>query len=292
MTNLSDYQLRFPSLAFDLDTTLPRVRCGDNGAVELFLQGAHLSQFETRSGREILFMGDAAQFQAGKAIRGGVPICFPWFGPKKDDPQSAMHGFARTMEWEIVEADDKSLTLALSSDAQTQSIWPHPFRLVYRVEFEGETLRLSMEIKNTGTSAFKFELALHTYYRVADVSKIQIEGLEGKTYLDKTQDYARKVQKGAVSIGGETDRVYLNAGGPITLHDDGNEVRISNLRGWRSTIVWNPWQEKARTMPDLGEDDWKHFVCIESGVVVENAVELAAGGNYQLAIEIEAQATI
>ncbi len=292
MTHISDLQRRFPTLSLDLDTTLPRVRCGgDNGAIELFLRGAQLSGFTTQSGRSMLFTSSREQSQNEKLRHGGIPICFPWFGPKIGDPQ-AMHGFARNLEWDVAEAEEKALTLTLASDAHTLNIWPHPFRLVYRVEFEAETLRLSMKIQNTGTSAFEFELALHTYYRVADVSAIHIDGLDGKTYLDKTENYARKVQNGAVTIAGETDRVYLDSGGPITLRDGENEVRISNLGGWRSTIVWNPWQKKARAMPDLGEDDWKHFVCIESGAVAEDAMELAAGQSYQLPIEIEARATI
>lgn len=289
MPNFSNTQSRFPTLSFDLNSSLPRVRCGqENGAIEVFFQGAHLSRFETRSRRSLLFMSRETQFEAGKSLRGGVPICFPWFGPKKDDSTAAAHGFARTMEWEIVAADEKSLTLALDSNPQTLNIWPHPFRLVYRVEFEGETLRLSLEIHNTGTGAFEFEIALHTYFRVADVASIQIDGLEGKTYLDKTRNYVRKVQDGTVTIAGETDRVYLDAGGPITLRDGENEVRIADRGGWRSTIVWNPWKERARALSDLGDDEWKKFVCIESGAVADDAIELAAGESYQLAIEIEA----
>lgn len=293
MANIPDLQRRFPSLSLDLDTTLPRVRCGqDNGAIELFLRGAHLSRFETRSGRSLLFMSSKAQSQAEKLRHGGVPICAPWFGPKIGDPEAPMHGFVRNLEWDIVEADEKSLTLALASDAHTLNIWPHPFQLLYRVEFEAEILRLCLSIHNTGTRAFDFEVALHTYYRVADVTSIQIHGLEGKTYLDKTENYARKVQDGAVTIAGQTDRVYLDASGPITLRDGENEVRISNRSGWRSTVVWNPWREKARAMTDLGDGDWKRFVCIEAGAVADDAVAVAAGQNYELAVEIESRASL
>jgi glucose-6-phosphate 1-epimerase len=138
---------------------------------------------------------------------------------------------------------------------------------------------------------FTFEVALHTYFRISEIRTITIEGLHGKTYLDKVDGMKRKVQDGTITIGAETDRVYLDAGGPIILRDADRTVRISPRNGaedcWRSTIVWNPWIEKAKAMKDLGDDEWTQFVCIESGAVADNAVTLAAGQSYMLAIEVE-----
>lgn len=287
-----DLRRRFPFLAFDLDTKLPRVRfVKDNAGLEFFLQGAHLSRFDVAEGGAPLFLSREAVLDEGKAIRGGVPICFPWFGPKKDDANAPSHGFARTMEWELVAADTDGVTLSLNSTAKTHLLWPHPFLATYRLGFEGGRLQMAFEVQNTGNAPFTFEVALHSYFRVSDVRTIEIDGLQGKTYLDQLEHLARKVQEGVITIGAETDRIYLDAGGPITLRDADRTVRISPLRGvesgWRSTVVWNPWIAKAQVLKDLGDDEWTDFVCIESGAIADNAVTLVAGESYGLAIEVE-----
>lgn len=276
------------NLRFDTDTALTRARFEHEGArAEVFLQGAHLSRFVTRSGDELLWVSGQSKFEPGQAIRGGVPLIFPWFGPKKDDPNAAAHGFARTMEWQVEDDQQSSIMLALKSNEATLALWPHPFELLYSIALRGEKVRIVLTIQNTGDAAFKFETALHTYLRVSDVRGIWVEGLDGKTYLDKVQNGARLTQQGAIQITGETDRVYLDSSGPILLRDGARAVRISDLGGVKSTVVWNPWIEKARALKDMGDDEWPEFVCIESGVIADDAEVLKAGSSYQMAIEIE-----
>lgn len=272
----------------DAQNSLQRAHIEHQGArAEIFLQGAHLASFQTRSGDELLWVSSQSHFATGKPIRGGVPLIFPYFGPKPGDSNAPAHGFARTMAWQTENAAPNSLTLSLESNAATLALWPHNFRLVYTVTIEAEKLRLQLQIHNTGESDFGFETALHTYFRVSEVKNILIEGLDGKVYLDKTQNMARAKQNGAISIEGEVDRVYLDARGPITLHDGARRVRISDLGGVKSSVVWNPHVEKARALSDLGDDEWTQFVCIESGVIADDAEHLEPGKCYEMTVEIE-----
>lgn len=281
-------QPNFPTLRFDNETSLRRAFLDHRGVqLEVFLQGAHVARFQTQSGAELLFLSRASHFEDGKPIRGGVPLIFPWFGAKKEDADAPMHGFARTMEWQIKGADDHSLRLKLESSDATRARWPYDFRLEYCVAIEAEKLRLELQIHNTGAVDFEFETALHTYFQVSNARDISIDGLEGKTYLDKTQNMMRQIQRGPIQVAGEVNRIYLDSSGPITLRDGARTVRISDVGGVKSSVVWNPFIESARTFADLGDDEWQNFVCIESGVVADDAEILPAGKCYEMAIEIE-----
>lgn len=289
--DLSSLQNQFPTLQFDLDSGLLRARFGHQSAhAKMLLQGAHLAEFVTASGDALLFSSRHSRFESGKSFHNGVPVIFPWFGPKKDDSKAPGHGFARNEDWEIESASADSITFALESNETTRALWPHAFRLVYRVEIEAERLRLQLQIFNTGDAVFEFETALHTYLRVDDVQSIEIGGLDGKTYLDKPQNMARKTQNGPIRIEEETDRVYLDSSGPITLRDGARTLTISDLGGVKSTVIWNPWIEKARAFSDLDDDEWRNFVCIESGVIADDAVSLAAGQSYEMSVGIELNA--
>ncbi|HEX9995835.1 MAG TPA: hypothetical protein VGB45_01720 [Abditibacterium sp.] len=177
-----------------------------------------------------------------------------------------------------------------SRDA-THELWPHDFAAKFRGEVSRRLRRadftFGFETQNTGEAPFTFEIASHTYFRVSDVRNIQIEGLEGKTYLDNLDGSERKIQNGAIAFSGETDRVYLDSGGPITLRDRANIIQISGNESWRSTVVWNPWIDKSRALADLGDDEWPGFVCIESGAIADDAVTLGVGEKYTLSLQID-----
>ncbi len=241
-------------------------------AADIYLQGAHLARF-----RDWLFLSGASKFAPGQSIRGGVPVIFPWFGPNKADATLPQHGWARAALWQIESVAEDAVTLAMQRDAWSA-----------RMTFEcAEQLRLRFEVENQGADARSFECALHTYFAVDDVKNVVISGLDGKTYLDKTRDYARLTQSGEVRITGETDRVYLDAPGPIFIEDGARTIGISGQSGWRSTVVWNPWEKVAANMKDLSE--WRKFVCVECGAIADDAVTLQAGENYALDITIAVQ---
>jgi glucose-6-phosphate 1-epimerase len=197
-------------------------------AGELYLQGAQVTTWQPPDERSILFTSPNAVFAPGRAIRGGVPIVFPWFGPNRHAPAAPQHGFARTTTWhldgvETTGSESLTLTLGLGDGDVGSPFWPEPFRAIYTVMF-ARTLSLRLAVQNRATHPITFEEALHAYFAISDISTIAISGLAGTTYIDKTDAARRKPQTAAlVTITAETDRVYLGMPGRCAIED----------RGWR-----------------------------------------------------------
>jgi D-hexose-6-phosphate mutarotase len=248
----------------------------------------------------VLFVSRESAQALGQPIRGGIPVCWPWFGPHPADPALPNHGFVRTRLWSVEEtatgggdrggpgageAPETELTLRLVDDEETRARWPHPFsvRLVVRL---GRSLGVALEAQHTGVRGdppVTCTGALHTYLAVGDVSRISVRGLEGVRYVDKAGGGAVREQEGPVTIGGETDRVYLGTAGPVTVDDPvlGRSLAVSK-GGSRTTVVWNPWEGRARALPDLGDDEYREFVCVETANALEDAVTLAPGEIHRL----------
>ena len=251
---------------------------------EIYLHGAHVTSWKPAGAEEVLFVSTASRWQDGQAIRGGIPICFPWFRAKADDPSAPAHGFVRTKEWNLdsIEQNEDAITVSMvtESDASTKRWWPADFRLVHRVTF-GSTLRLELEVTNTGAAPARFEEALHTYHRVGDAQRAQLHGLDNVHYLDNMDSNREKVQQGDIVLTSETDRAYLNTGSELELRDPSLQRRIHIAKENSSTtVVWNPWAEGARKLPDLGEDEWRQMFCVEASNVLSGAVDLAPGAQH------------
>ncbi len=273
---------------------LPRVVVNTSTVTgEMYLHGAHVTSWIPAQAQEVFFVSPHSTWQDGKAIRGGVPICFPWFGDKADDPHAPAHGFVRTKEWQLEsvaqERDSVSISMFTQSDESTRDWYPNDFRLSYRVIF-GAELILELMMVNTGSAPLRFEEALHAYHNVGDVVRARVNGLDGVHYLDKTDSYRDKTQTGGVTINAETDRVYLNTAHPVELSDQVLQRRI-NIRKDNSltTVVWNPWSEKARTLSDLGDDQWKRMLCIETSNVGDFAIQLAPGEQHVMKATVRIQ---
>lgn len=260
------------------------------------IQGAHVIDWRTHGARPVLFLSERSQFRTGKAIRGGVPLCFPWFGPKADDPAAPQHGFARTRDWSLARADialdgGVKLEFTLASDASSRTTWPHEFSARFSVK-AGRELTLALAVQNTSGSSLTFGAALHTYLAVSDVRQIAIHGLEHTDYLDKAGGHSVRRREGAepITFSGETDRVYLDTTATCIVDDPGWTRRIHVAKtGSRSTVIWNPWIDKARGMADLGEEAWPGFVCVETCNAGDDTVTLAPGATHTLAAEIRVE---
>jgi glucose-6-phosphate 1-epimerase len=264
----------------------------DGVAGGLYLQGAQVTAWRLRDERPVLFTSPKSAFAPGRAIRGGIPIIFPWFGPSRHAPAAPQHGFVRTATWHLdgVEtAGSKSLTMTLSlADGDVGStIWPEPFRAIYTVTFS-QTLSLRLAVQNRAKHRIVFEEALHTYFAISDIGDIAISGLAGTTYIDKTDAARRKPQTtDLVTITAETDRVYLDTPAQCVIEDRGWRRRVVIEKdGAASTVVWNPWAEKATAMADLGDPAWRGMVCVEAGNIAENEVLLAQDGEHQMSTAI------
>lgn len=272
----------------------------------IYLHGAHLTHWKPAGEAPAIFVSQRAEFVAGKPIRGGVPVIFPWFGERHDGKSGPMHGFARISEWELAFAamtgDELHLAFTLAPDDQSRALGFDHFRLSYRVTI-GRTLTLQLTVANDSGSGgareasietkamgapLVFEEALHTYYAVADAQKVSIDGLGGTTYLDKVDGMKRKVQPaGMLKLEGRTDQPYLNTEATCVLHDEAGGRRIVVAKkGSATTVVWNPWKELTATMADMEPDSWLHMTCIETANVGEDSLTLAPGEHHSMRAHI------
>jgi glucose-6-phosphate 1-epimerase len=259
---------------------------GTSAAGEMYLHGAHVTSWKPAGDDEVLFVSSKSRWQGGQAIRGGIPICFPWFRAKADDPQAPAHGFARTRAWQLESIVEDEGTLAVTmfteSDEQTRRLWPAEFRLVHRVSF-GSELRLELICTNTGMTPLRFEEAMHTYNRVADVEDLRLQGLDTTHFLDNTDSNNEKAQLGEVKITAQTDNAFIDTQNKVDLIDPNLQRRIRLEKDNScTTVVWNPWREGAAGLRDLGYGEWKQFLCIEASNILDAAVTLAPGQEHKM----------
>ncbi len=252
------------------------------GQAEVLLHGAHVLSFQPAGAAPVLWLSAHSPFAGGKAVRGGVPVCWPWFGP---DPR-CMHGFARYRSWKLAEAaqlaDGRTrVTLALTDDDATRALWPHAFRLELAVTV-GRELELALTATNTGDEPWSWRGALHTYFAVADARRTTIAGLDGCAYLDapSTGVVANAVQSGAVQFKAEVNRRYFESDRVLILNDGVRRIRVTKS-GSNASVVWNAGAESAAKMPEIG-DLWPGYVCIEAAVFGEGRVDLLPGCAWTL----------
>jgi len=272
--------------------SLPRLTVtSDLASAELYFHGAHLTAFQPRGARPLLFMSARSHYDAAKPLRGGIPVIFPWFGPRAGSADAPAHGFARIRPWELESCTSQPdgtirVALTLADDDATRVLWPQTFglRLVFTI---GRSLDLDLEVRG-GDAPFSFEEAFHTYLAVGDVRQVRVEGLEGAEYLDKVDSLRRKTQPPeAIRITGETDRVYRNASGTCRVHDPVLERTLTiEKEQSTSTVVWNPWIDKARAMPDFGDDEWPFLICVETANVGDGALRLEAAGIHRMRMRL------
>jgi D-hexose-6-phosphate mutarotase len=256
------------------------------GDAEIYLHGAHLAHFQPAGERPVLFLSQKSLYQPDKAIRGGVPICFPWFGPKAGDTSAPAHGVARISPWSV-----RALRQANGGvGVELQLVLPQ-FRVRYDVVV-GRRLQMMLNVANICGHSVSFEAALHTYLAVGDIQRTTISGLEGCEYLDKTRGGARRRQPDEpIRFAEETDRVYLATRATCVVNDPvfGRRI-IVEKDGSDSTVVWNPWLEKARALSDLADDEWTQMICVETSNVGPHAITLKAGESHAMRATVRAEA--
>jgi len=280
---LSDLNRRFeiPGIAGIVDGRggLPCVRVtSPRASGEIYLHGAHVTSWQPTGADEALYVSSKSKWQDGAAIRGGVPVCFPWFSTRAEDPRSPAHGLVRTKAWQlegITHADhDVTIALSTSFDESTRKTWFGDFHLLFCATF-GEQLRLELIVTNHGTSSFRFEEALHSYFRVGNVAAAKLRGLNGAVYIDKTNALREKHQRGDIVITSETDRIYRSTLATVEIEDPASRRRLLVAKeNSRDTVIWNPWSDKAKAMSDVGPEEWRQFVCVETCNVGDHAINL------------------
>lgn len=258
------------------------------GSIQAYAYGAQVVQWVPRGdSRSVLWLSPVAALCPGVAIRGGIPVCFPWFGPGLSGVMTPSHGFARTATWDLVESgvsgDQLAIRMRLTSAMASDAQFPHKYSAEISIQ-AGHDLKVELAVRNHGEQAFAFEEALHAYLAVADVEGVVIDGLDGAEYSDKTREGERSVQSGSLRIIGEVDRAYRSTS-DVVVHDRDRTLRISKS-GSASTVVWNPGKQLASRMADIGADAWRGFVCVEAGNVLDDVVTLAPGCTHRLSYRL------
>jgi glucose-6-phosphate 1-epimerase len=248
---------------------------------------------------DLLFVSQQAHFQPGKAIKGGIPVCWPWFGPDPEARGRPDHGFVRTRAWKLLSTEAMvdgatRVRLGCRDDEVTKALWPHPFVLEIEVTV-GDSLKVALVTRNLGEAPVTITQALHTYFKVGDVRRVQVLGLAGHAYLDKlamsdpkapppADPDAMAAQSGPINFDGPVDRIYLDTTDRLSIDDPalGRQIQIDR-EGSRSAVVWNPWAEQARAMKDFADEEYLDMVCVETTNAATDAVTIPAGGSHRIA---------
>lgn len=254
--------------------------------VDICLYGAHVTSFKPRNSMEILWMSTESNFEVGKAIRGGIPVCFPWFGPHKTDPEMPQHGFARLMYWDVLEtatlpSDETLIRLQLCSSEETKAYWPHDFCAQISV-IVGMTLKVTLKVTNTSSVPFEYTCALHSYFGLSSIENLAIEGLQGTSYHNQLEPGDFVQEEPLLEIHQAETRHYYNTEGPYIIEDTifKKKIRVAKA-GSQVTTVWNPWEETCASIADLPDDAYETFVCVEAVNAFNDSIHLAPKESHE-----------
>jgi glucose-6-phosphate 1-epimerase len=275
---------RTPSGLIYVNVTTP------HATATVYLQGAHLTAWQPTGQQPVLFLSRKSDFEPGKAIRGGVPIAFPWFANRHDGKTGPSHGFARIQDWTLAFAalagDDLHLTFTLAPTEMSRELGYDNFRVAYQLII-GRALTMQLTVANNAAAPLVFEEALHTYFSVVDVHEVTVTGLEPTPFIDKTDNMREKPAAHApLTFAAFTDRVYSSTIATCVLHDAAGRRQITIAKtNSDTTVVFNPWKE----MPDMGPDEWHEMLCVETVNAGANAVTLAPGKTHTMQAHISVQ---
>lgn len=250
------------------------------------MQGAQVISWTPTGEMPVIWISDKAYYQHGKSVRGGVPVCWPWFGAHATDDALPAHGFVRTQNWNLQSVQnlqDGSTALIFGFDFSTNTYpWGSQCELSLKVII-GQRLEMQLQTKNLDQQALTLTEALHTYFRVSDVRQVTITGLEDCRYLDKVDAFNEKKQTGEITIDSEVDRVYLDTSSDCIIEDSGLQRKIIITKsGSLSTVVWNPWEQKTSLMKDMEPQDYLDMLCVETANAATNAIIINAGETHTM----------
>ena len=254
--------------------------------VDICLYGAHVTSFKPNNSMEILWMSPDSNFEVGKAIRGGIPVCFPWFGPHTTDPLMPQHGFARLMYWDIIKTEtlhsgETLIRLQLCSSEETKAYWPYDFCAQMTVTV-GLTLTVTLKVTNTSSIPFEYTCALHSYFGLSSIENLAIEGLQGKSYHNQLEPGDAIQEESILNIHEAVTRHYYNTEGPYIIEDSiyRNRIQVAKV-GSKVTTVWNPGEEASVTIADLPDDGYETFVCLEAVNAFNDSIHLAPQESHE-----------
>ncbi|MCK5335914.1 MAG: D-hexose-6-phosphate mutarotase [Gammaproteobacteria bacterium] len=304
MTNTADIEQLNKSFSIQNENTvlyfnpgegnIPQVEIKNQlASARISLQGAHLLSWIPEGEEDVIWLSEDASFAAGKSVRGGIPICWPWFGAHESNASFPAHGYARTVMWQVTSTEqlatgETQISFKLETnqlDDKYQQMWPQQTLVEYTVTI-GNSLMLELTTHNNSDQPITIGQALHTYFNVGDVTNTMVYGLETKVYIDKPDNFKRKKQIGPVEFNAEVDRVYLQTPDDILIKTKERKIIIKK-QGSESTVVWNPWKEVAEKMGDLGECGYLEMLCVESANAADDVREVQAGASHKLLVKYE-----
>lgn len=264
------------------------------GDATICLYGAHIVSFTPAKNIEILWMSPYSSFEQGKAIRGGIPVCFPWFGPHESDENLPQHGFARIMNWKVIKTEtlasgENLICLQLCSSEETKKYWPHDFcaEMIFTI---GTKLSVTLKVNNTSAEAIEYTSALHSYFSLSGIENITIQGLENTRYQNQLDggDYIQETP--LLAINKAETRHYYNTDQACIISDPifNRNIRIEK-EGSENSTVWNPWAETCAEMSDLPDDAYETFVCLETVNKIDDIIKLAPGESHETTAIISAE---
>ncbi|WP_062379846.1 D-hexose-6-phosphate mutarotase [Pseudomonas abietaniphila] len=278
-----------------------------HGQAELVVaqQGAHIISYQVDGDQPVIWSNPGAVFKHGKAIRGGMPICWPWFGNLQRNPQSVQamrrssepanaHGEVRAIDWELMgmgEDGDALIVEFIQPKAEGHLPgWPHTVGLKLQIRLDA-ALNVSLVSFNAGQEEVTLSQALHSYFAISDIRHVRIEGLDGVSYLNTLESWEKQnAQVGDITFSGETDRIYQDTPDLISVVDPEWKRRIQiQTLGSKSAVVWNPWIEKTKTFTDMQADGWQNMVCVESANVMTDVVTLKPNDMHVLSVSMWAE---
>ena len=261
-------------------------------SAKIALQGAHIMQWKPHDIKnEVLWLSSNTRYMHGRSIRGGVPICWPWFGAHPTDGSFCPHGFARVILWRINEVIDlengaTKVTFVMLPTPEVNRQLSYQFNLEFSITI-GSSIHLDLKTTNLSEQPFLIGEGYHTYFQISDIENIEVTGLENKIYSDKARGYKKFTQEDQIKFDAEFDRVYLNTKDTCVIHDKGFDRKIIvQKENSESTVIWTPWDKKVKTMVDMGtEDEWKKMICVESVNALENSVMVYPNESHNLIAE-------
>lgn len=253
---------------------------------KIFLQGGQITEFTPKGKLPLLWVSGDETFSEGKSIRGGIPICWPWFG-QHDNNEFPAHGFARTQVWQADEVNESDSNVTVSLKLPMRQVNPTfwPYQCSLRVEFIlSEQLEVRLTTCNLGNTPFSYTQALHTYLPIADIHNTRVAGLQGAQYIEFDQGPFK--QDGVVEFTRETDMVYTQAAAVQTIETPQGIISVSRENS-RSCVLWNPWIEKSKRLSNFADDDYQTMLCLEAANVLEDAVTLEPKQSHTLVTTIK-----
>ncbi|TBU92522.1 D-hexose-6-phosphate mutarotase [Phytopseudomonas dryadis] len=296
-----------------MSTTNERIQLGElvcwrirHAGAELLVseQGAQILRYQPAGQQPLIWLSEQAAYQAGQSVRGGVPVCWPWFGDLQRNPEAIRdshmrpenapaHGLVRNCAWQLLGLDTREdgIRLSFGFDTAEQPFAEWPFAAELQLDIHlGERLSLSLSTRNLGDTQLPLSQALHSYFAVSDIRQVQVEGLDACRYIDTLEDWQARQQRGSLAFTGETDRIYLDTPAQLSIVDPQWKRRIlMRSEGSHSAVVWNPWTDKARRLSQFADDAWQGMLCIEHANVLDDALMLAPDAEYRLAVSLWTQ---